>query len=115
MKRLLIVLLLLLLPARLLAPDDLAQSLEQWARENLDDSVLEALGQIDQDRVRKFLTEVQQRFEGNSIYDLGSLKETALQLLPVLEQFEETLRLEPDNQAAQEFIGQVQKRKNNPP
>jgi len=89
-KRLLIVLLLLLLPARLLAPDDLAQSIEQWARENLDESVLEALGQIDQDRVRKFLTEVQRRFEGNSIYDLGSLKETAVQLLPVLEQFEET-------------------------
>jgi membrane-bound lytic murein transglycosylase D len=94
-KHLLALLLLLALPARslqaqLAVPDDLAQAAEQWARENLDDSVLEALGQIDRDRVRQFLSEVQRRFAGNSIYDLGSLHETALQLLPVLEQFEET-------------------------
>ena len=94
-KHLFAVLLLFALPVRslqaqLAVPDDLVQAAEQWAQENLDDSVLEALGQIDRDRVRQFLGEVQRRLGSNSIYDLGSLNETALQLLPVLEQFEET-------------------------
>ena len=71
-------------------PDDLAQSIEKWMRENLDERILEALDQIDQERVRQFFTELQRRFEGTSIYDLGSLKETASRLLPVLQQFDET-------------------------
>lgn len=71
-------------------PDELFKSVEEWMRENLDDSVLEALGQIDQERARQFFTELQKRFENTSIYDLASLKEAATRLLPVLEQFEET-------------------------
>jgi len=71
-------------------PDPLAQSVEQWLQDNLDDDVLEALSQIDQGRVRAFFTELQRRFAGTSVYDLGSLKETADRLLPLLEQFEET-------------------------
>ncbi len=70
--------------------DDLLDSVEQWMRENLDDSVLESLNQIDRERVRQFFTELQRRFEGTSIYDLGSIKDTASRLLPVLQQFEET-------------------------
>ena len=71
-------------------PDDLAQSVEQWMHENLDESVLEALNQIDQERVREFFAELERRFGGTSIYELGSLKETASRLLPVLQKFEET-------------------------
>ena len=71
-------------------PDDLLQSAEEWVRENIDENLLAALDDIDQDRVRKFFTELQRRFEGTSVYDLGSLKETASRLLPVLQQFEET-------------------------
>jgi membrane-bound lytic murein transglycosylase D len=71
-------------------PDQLAQSVEQWLQDNLDENVLEALSQIDQERVRAFFTELQRRFAGTSIDDLGSLKETADRLLPVLQQFEET-------------------------
>src|SRR6185436_20365111 len=70
--------------------DDLAQSIEEWMRENLDDSVLEALKQVDQDRVRKFFAELQKRFAGTSIYDLGSLEDAGKQLAPLLQQFEET-------------------------
>jgi membrane-bound lytic murein transglycosylase D len=87
---------LLLLSGGLLAqekpaqPDDLVQSVEQWMQENLDDSVLESLGQIDHQRVRQFFTELQQRFAGASIYDLGSLKDAGARLVPVLLQFEET-------------------------
>ena len=73
-----------------LQQDELIQSVEQWMRENLDDSVLSALGQLDRSRVREFFTELHQQFEGSSVYDLGALKETASRLLPVLQQFDET-------------------------
>jgi membrane-bound lytic murein transglycosylase D len=70
--------------------EDLFQSVEQWARENLDESVLQMLDQVDQDRVRDFFSELQRRFEGTSVYELSSLKDTASRLLPVLQKFEET-------------------------
>ena len=70
--------------------DELAPPLEQWLRDNFDESVLEALSDIDQERVGQFFTELQRRFAGTSVYELGSLKETASRLLPVLQAFEET-------------------------
>ena len=70
--------------------EELVESVADWMRENLDDSVLAALGQIDQDRVRQFFAELSRRFEGTSLYDLGPLADTASRLLPVLQQFEET-------------------------
>jgi len=75
---------------QLVISEDLIQSIEEWARENIDESVLEALEQVDQDRVRGFFTELRQRLEGASVYDLSSLKDTASRLLPLLETFEET-------------------------
>ena len=70
--------------------DDLLQSVEQWMRENLDDSVLRVLEQVDQDRVREFFSASQRLLEGKSVYDLGELKDSASRLLPLLQQFEET-------------------------
>jgi len=69
---------------------DLIQSIDQWMRENLDDSILEVLDQIDQDKVREAFSRLQKRFQGSSIYELGDAQETAKKLLPILEQFEET-------------------------
>ncbi len=92
---LLILLLLLCAPALRAQPkpdpaDDLLSALDQWAQANLDDSVLQALQQIDRDRVRAFLTDVETQFSGTNIYRLAALRDTATQLLPVLQQFEET-------------------------
>jgi membrane-bound lytic murein transglycosylase D len=71
--------------------DELMQSAENWMRDNLDDDVVRALDQVvDRDRLRAFLAEVERRFTNTSVYDLGALKETAAQWLPVLRQFEET-------------------------
>ncbi len=74
-------------PAR---PVDPAQSIQQWMKDNLDDDVLQFLGQFDQDRVRDFFSKLQLQFDGTNIYDLGDLKAIALQVLPVLKEFEET-------------------------
>jgi len=70
-------------------PDEIIQSVEAWAQDNLDDQGLDELG-VDKDRVRGFLAELRQRFQGTYVYDLGALKETAAQILPVLQNFEET-------------------------
>jgi membrane-bound lytic murein transglycosylase D len=77
-------------PEKPLSADDLIDSVEQWARENLDDEVLQALGPVDRDRVRAVLADLQTRFQGNSVYDLSALKESASALVPLLRQFEET-------------------------
>ena len=70
-------------------PDDIIQSVKKWMEDNLDDRALDELG-VDKDRVQQFLTELRRRFQDTYIYDLSALHETATNLLPVLQQFEET-------------------------
>ncbi len=73
----------------LLPPDEIIQSVQEWLQDNLDGQALDELG-VDKERVQQFLTEVRRRFQGTYVYDLTALKETAVQLLPVLREFEET-------------------------
>jgi len=70
-------------------PDEVIQSVQEWIADNLDERALNELG-VDKDRVQRFLAELSRRFQGAYIYDLGALKETAAQVLPVLQKFEET-------------------------
>jgi membrane-bound lytic murein transglycosylase D len=87
-----------LLPTTLIAqPDDktlnlpdLLQGAQQWAQENLDTNVLNALPNVNDPAVRQFLREVQQRFQGEYVVDLAGLKQTARTVLPWLESREET-------------------------
>ena len=90
------VLILMLPSCPVLAPekadpaDELIDSVEEWLQENFDDNALQALGQIDRPRARQFLAELEKRFAGTSLYDLGDLKEDAARWLALLQQFEET-------------------------
>ncbi|MEO6184402.1 MAG: hypothetical protein ABIP71_15145, partial [Verrucomicrobiota bacterium] len=61
---------------QLVVPAEVIESADQFLRENVDESVLNALG-IDADRTRKFLAELQRQFQGTYVYDLGTLRETA--------------------------------------
>ena len=70
-------------------PSDLLRQATEWAVENIDDRVLDALG-VDRDRTQKFLGELQRQFQGTYVYDLGALRDTARRLQPVLDQYEET-------------------------
>ncbi len=72
-----------------LVPADLLQQADEWLSENIDDSALDALG-VDTDRARKFLRELQKSLQGSYVYDLSALRETAMQLQPLLNAFEET-------------------------
>lgn len=70
--------------------DELARDAEIWMRENLDDSVLHLIDQVDRERVRALFNELMTSLANDDVYDLAPLKETASSLVPVLERFEET-------------------------
>ena len=76
------------------APSDgievLGDIAEAWAKENIDDSVLATFGQLDRDRIRGLFTELEKRLHGDSVYDLGAMRDSARSLLPLLQQFEDT-------------------------
>ena len=70
--------------------DELVQSADQWAQENLDDKALSALRDVDRYKVKQFLSDIEKRFHGEYVVDLAPLKETAKTILPLLEGYEET-------------------------
>lgn len=73
--------------------DELLSAAQDWAQENLDDEVLELFEDVDRDRIRAFLVDLETRLQTNSIYELGPLSKSAKEILPFLEQWEETLPL----------------------
>jgi len=83
--------LLLVAQEKSISFDELVQSAEQWARENLDENVLRSLQDTDQKEVKKFLAALEKQFQGEYVVDLAVLKEGAKAIIPLLEQYEETL------------------------
>jgi membrane-bound lytic murein transglycosylase D len=70
--------------------DELVQSADQWAKENLDDETWRALREVDRDKVKQFFRDIQKQFYGEYVIDLAPLKDTARAVLPLLEGCEET-------------------------
>jgi membrane-bound lytic murein transglycosylase D len=70
--------------------DDLMQSAQQWANDNLDTNVLAAWQNTDQQQVNEFLTTLQKDFHGEYVIDLAQLRDTAKTVLPLLDNYEET-------------------------
>ncbi len=70
--------------------DDLVQAGQQWAEENLDQSVLGALQEADQAKLQQLFRDLQGRLQGEHVIDLAPLKKTVDALLPLLEAHEET-------------------------
>jgi len=71
-------------------PDELSRSIQQWMKDNQNEDLAGLLDQIDENRVQDFFTKLERQFDGTNIYELGSLKAVAVQVLPVLKEFEET-------------------------
>ena len=69
---------------------EMIQGAQEWAQENLDTNVLNALPEVDERAVQQFFREVQQRFQGDYVVDVASLRQTARSVLPLLESREET-------------------------
>jgi membrane-bound lytic murein transglycosylase D len=71
--------------------DELVSSAQQWAQENMDQDALRVLQQADQEKVRRLLAEFQKQFQGQYVVDLAALRSAAESIIPVLEQYEETV------------------------
>ena len=69
---------------------ELIQGAQQWAQENLDTNVLNALPRVDDPAVQQFFHELQQRYQGEYVVDLAVLRQTAQSVLPLLASREET-------------------------
>ena len=69
---------------------DIIQGVQQFAQENLDTNVLNALPKVDDPVVQQFFREAQQRFQGDYVVDLAALRQTAQTVLPLLKSSEET-------------------------
>jgi membrane-bound lytic murein transglycosylase D len=82
---------LLMAQEQSLTLDDLAKSAEEWAVENLDEDALAVLQSADQKKIKEFLARLEKEFHAEYVLDLAQLKQTAQAILPLLEQFEETL------------------------
>ncbi|HXT11838.1 MAG TPA: lytic transglycosylase domain-containing protein [Candidatus Angelobacter sp.] len=70
--------------------DDLMQSAQEWANENLDPNVLNALQNADQEKVRQFFDSLQKDLQGEYVIDLAQFRDTAKTILPLLESYQET-------------------------
>jgi membrane-bound lytic murein transglycosylase D len=70
--------------------DEMVQSADEWANENLDEDVLRALQDVDRDKVKQFFRDIQKQMQGEYVLDLAQLKDTAKTVLPLLESYEET-------------------------
>ena len=69
---------------------DLMQGAQQWAQDNLDTNLLNAVPQVDDKVVQDFFRQLQTRFQGDYGVDLAALRQTAQTVLPLLESSEDT-------------------------
>jgi membrane-bound lytic murein transglycosylase D len=69
---------------------DVMDAVQQFAHDNLDDSVAQALQDVDRSKVRDFLNQFQSYLQGDNVFDLGQLQETARTILPLLDAHPET-------------------------
>jgi membrane-bound lytic murein transglycosylase D len=70
--------------------DDVVQSAQQWANENLDEDTPRTLQGVDQEKVKRFFDAIQKEFQGEYVIDLVQLRDAAKVILPILESREET-------------------------
>lgn len=69
---------------------ELMQGAQEWAAQNLDTNLLNALPEVDQQKAQPLLRDLQKHFQGEYIVNLAALRETANVVLPLLEAHEET-------------------------
>ncbi len=70
--------------------DDLMDSADRWAKENLDQDALRALESVDREKVKQFFDDAEKQFHSQYALDLAQLKGIANAILPLLERYEET-------------------------
>jgi membrane-bound lytic murein transglycosylase D len=69
---------------------DMLDTAQQFAQENLDPDVLQALQSVDRSKVEDFLNHFQDYLNGDRVLDVADLKDAANTILPLLDAHEET-------------------------
>lgn len=69
---------------------DLLDAAQQFAQENLDPDVLQALQTVDREKVQDFLKHYQDYLRGDTVLDVAQLNDAARAILPLLDAHEET-------------------------
>jgi membrane-bound lytic murein transglycosylase D len=69
---------------------DLIQGAQQWAQENLDTNVLNALPRVDDPQAQQFLRELQKRYQGDYVVDLADMRDTARTVELLLDSSDDT-------------------------
>jgi membrane-bound lytic murein transglycosylase D len=69
---------------------DMLDAAQQWAQDNLDEDMLGALRNGEQQKVREFLSGFLNYLKGDQVTDMARLRETAGVVLPILNAHEET-------------------------
>ena len=69
---------------------DVMQRAQAWAQDNLDTNFLNSLPELDERAVTNFFNEIQKRYQGDLVVDIGDLRATAQTVLPILQNYEET-------------------------
>lgn len=70
--------------------DGMLDAAQQFAQENLDPDVLQALQSVDREKVEDFLNHYQDYLRGDYVLDVAQLKDAANAVLPLLNAHEET-------------------------
>lgn len=63
---------------------ELMEDAQQWAQENLDTNLLNALPEVDERTVQQFFANFQKSFQGDLVVNLAGLRQTAQTVLPLL-------------------------------
>ena len=61
-----------------------------WAVANIDQETLKALGDVDRERVEKFLMSFQRSLQGSNVLQLAQFRAAATNIIPILAAYEET-------------------------
>jgi membrane-bound lytic murein transglycosylase D len=69
---------------------DVIQGAQQWAQENLDTNILNSLPKVDDPAVQQFFRDMQERFQGDYVVNIASLRQTAQVILLLLENNDDT-------------------------
>lgn len=72
---------------------EVVEAAQEWAAENLDDEVLQALPEVDRKQVEDFLKAFEAKLRGSNVVDIARFKDAAKLVLPLLDSYEETTPL----------------------
>jgi membrane-bound lytic murein transglycosylase D len=70
--------------------EDLLRAGEAWFKNNIDEGIVHALGDVDYEHVRQVMTEIQRRLDGQYVVDLAQARTLAQVSIPVLRRHSQT-------------------------